>query len=60
MTVLRFNILSNVYFLLVLLKGVWNLQMSPNQKIGAYAIFTVGIISVYPLLFIYVVSDLVS
>lgn len=37
-----FNIVSDLCILLVPLKGVWNLQMSRNRKIGVYIIFTVG------------------
>lgn len=37
-----FNIVSDLCILLVPLKGVWNLQMNRNRKIGVYAIFTVG------------------
>ena len=41
-----FNIVSDVCILLVPLKGVWDLQMSPKRKIGIYAIFTVGVMLV--------------
>ena len=41
-----FNIISDVGILLVPLKGVWNLQMSPKRKLMIYAVFTVGLMYV--------------
>ena len=39
-----FNCLSDIVILLVPIKGLWALRISTLQKLGIYAVFTVGIV----------------
>lgn len=44
-----FNIVSDICILLVPLRGVWSLQIGRKRKVGIYAVFTVGLVSVLAL-----------
>jgi hypothetical protein len=39
-----FNILSDLFILLLPIRAIWKLQIKPNKKVGILALFTTGLL----------------